>query len=253
MSRLTPALQDSDPASSVLAGSEAIFEQVSPERRLEFDGILSRSLPRFRRMAMRWLRNAEDAEDAVQEALLSAFKNIARFDGRARMSTWVTAIVINAVRMRLRSLSRSRTVSLDEAQGDTEWFLSDLVVDSAPTPEQALEAGELRALVVKLTACLSPCQRGALQLCEQEGRSIREAAAILGVAEGTVKAQLARGRAKLAERCRKVLGLPKARVSRPQPKARREVSAYRDDRLVVPYAPITVLPQQGACESWAGA
>jgi RNA polymerase sigma-70 factor (ECF subfamily) len=49
-------------------------------------------------MAMRWLRNPEDAEDAVQDAMLSAFKHIARFDGRAQMLTWLTAIVINAVR-----------------------------------------------------------------------------------------------------------------------------------------------------------
>jgi RNA polymerase sigma-70 factor (ECF subfamily) len=254
MGRSRAALLDSDPAPFSIGGPQAIFEHVSPERRQEFDGILSSSLPRFRRMAMRWLRNAEDAEDAVQEAMLSAFRNIARFDGRARMSTWVTAIVINAVRMRLRSRSRSRMVSLDEAQGGTEWALSDLVVDPAPTPEQALEERELRALVVKLTACLSPCQRGALRLCQQEGRSIREAAAILGIAEGTVKAQLARGRAKLAERCRKVLGLPKNRISRPAPKAHGKVSppAYRDDTSVVPYTPVPVLAQQGGYENWAG-
>jgi RNA polymerase sigma-70 factor (ECF subfamily) len=230
-------------------------EQVSLERRREFDGILSASIPRFRRMAMRWLRNAEDAEDAVQEAMLSAFRNIARFDGRARMSTWVTAIVINAVRMRLRSRSRSRTVSLDEAQGGTEWVLAELVVDSAPNPEQTLEEHELRALVVKLTACLSPCQRDALRLCQHEGRSIREAAAILGVAEGTVKAQLARGRAKLAERCRKVLGLSKTQLSRPDRRVRGEGSParYRDDTPAVPYTPIPALAQPGGYESWAGA
>jgi len=244
-------LQDSDPAPFSVAGWPAISEQ----RQQEFDNILSRSLPGFRRFAMRWLRNAEDAEDAVQEAMLSAFRNIARFDGRSRMSTWVTSIVINAVRMRLRSRSRSRTVSLDEPHDGTERVLSDLIVDPARTPEQILEERELQALVVKLTACLSPCQRGALRLCEQEGRSVREAAAILGVAEGTVKSQLARGRAKLAERCRRVLGLDKTRISRPDPKTRREVSssAYRDETPAVPYATITALTQQGGCESWAGA
>jgi RNA polymerase sigma-70 factor (ECF subfamily) len=255
MSESTPVLQDFDLASFSVAGSQVFSEQPSYERQREFDNILSRSLPGFRRFAMRWLRNAEDAEDAVQEAMLSAFRNIARFDGRSRMSTWVTSIVINAVRMRLRSRSRSRTVSLDEAQDGTERVLADLIVDSARTPEQILEERELRALVVKLTACLSPCQRGALRLCEQEGRTVREAASILGVAEGTVKSQLARGRAKLAERCRRVLGLDKARISRPDPKARGEVlsSTYRDETPVAPYATITALTQQGGCESWAGA
>jgi len=268
MGRSIAAPRDSDPASLIDAGSSAprsrkaqdheyraFSRQVSPEHRHEFDGILSHSLPGFRRLAMRWLRNAEDAEDAVQEALLSAFKNIAHFDGRARMSTWVTAIVINAVRMRLRSRSRSRTVPLDGERGGTEWLLSEMLVDSGPTPEQILERRELRALIVKLTACLSPCQRGALQLCQQEGRSIREAAAILGVAEGTVKAQLARGRAKLAERCRKVMGIPKNRLSRPRARAKGEVSslAHREVAEVVPYVPILGLQQPGGCESWAGA
>jgi RNA polymerase sigma factor (sigma-70 family) len=62
--------------------------QVIAERRLEFEDLVTRLLPSFRRLAMRLLRNTEDAEDAVQDALLSAFKNIARFEGRAQMSTW---------------------------------------------------------------------------------------------------------------------------------------------------------------------
>jgi RNA polymerase sigma factor (sigma-70 family) len=52
-------------------------------RRLEFEDLVARHLPSFRRLAMRWLGNSEDAEDVVQDALLSAFTNLARFEGRA--------------------------------------------------------------------------------------------------------------------------------------------------------------------------
>jgi DNA-directed RNA polymerase specialized sigma24 family protein len=73
-----------------VAGGQDQSRQVSPERRLEFGDVLSRNLPGFQPVAVRWLRNPENAEDAVQDAMLSAFKHIARFERRAQMSTWVT-------------------------------------------------------------------------------------------------------------------------------------------------------------------
>src|SRR5690348_15956194 len=74
----------------------------SCERRQQFENILLNALPRFRNIAMRSLYNPDDADDAVQDAMLSACKHIAQFDGRAQMSTWLTTIVINAARMHSR-------------------------------------------------------------------------------------------------------------------------------------------------------
>ena len=65
------------------------------------DVISSHSL-RFRRIALGHLGNSADAEDAVQDALLSALRHVDQFKGRAKMSTWLTAIVINSARMKLR-------------------------------------------------------------------------------------------------------------------------------------------------------
>jgi RNA polymerase sigma-70 factor (ECF subfamily) len=59
----------------------------------EVETKLPHLLPRFRSLATRWLGNREDAEDAVQDAMLSAFTHIASFNRRAKMSTWLTAIV----------------------------------------------------------------------------------------------------------------------------------------------------------------
>ena len=67
--------------------------------------VIVRHLARFRRIARRLLGNIADAEDAVQEAFLSAFTHLDQFRGQAKMSTWLTAIVVNSARMKLRQRS----------------------------------------------------------------------------------------------------------------------------------------------------
>src|SRR6266581_2709983 len=145
---------------SMTAGAHVVAQEASLERLQEFDNILSRALPRFRRIAMRWLGNHEDAEDAVQDAMLSAFTHIADFDVRAPMSTWLTAIVINAVRMQIRRRPRNQMLSLDRCPKEDESItFSELLVDPRPTPEQTLEQRQLHQIVTKLTASLPPAQR----------------------------------------------------------------------------------------------
>jgi RNA polymerase sigma-70 factor, ECF subfamily len=173
---------------------------------------------------MHWLRNAEDAEDAVQDALLSAFKNMSRFEGRAQMSTWLMAIVTNALRMRLRRRPRHQILSLNESLRDSQWTPAELLVDPRPTPEQSFEQCEVREIVTKLICTLPASQRAALRLRQRDDFSIRSAAETLRVPVGTVKARLARGRAKLIERFRKATRAPKGGISRPEPKARRKAS-----------------------------
>ena len=124
---------------AITSEGHGITGGAAPERRREFASILSHSLPRFRRLAMRWLRNPEDAEDAVQDAMLSASRHIAQFDGRAQMSTWLTAIVINAVRMQLRRRPRCQVMSLDQTPEHSQWSISDVISDPGPTPERTAE------------------------------------------------------------------------------------------------------------------
>jgi RNA polymerase sigma-70 factor (ECF subfamily) len=158
---------------------------------------------------MRRLRNYEDAEDALQDAMLSAFKNVSRFRGHAQMSTWVGAIVINAVRMQLRRRPRYQMVSIEQCFEDGWPSPAELLADPRPNPEKALERSEWRELAIRLTASLSPTQRAALQLRQDDDFSIRNAAAKLGVPEGTLKAQLARGRAKLKKRFQMAMRKPR--------------------------------------------
>ena len=70
--------------------------------------------------ALRVLGNAEDAEDALQDGLLSAYRNLKRFEGRSQFSTWLTRIVINAALMKRRSAKSRPAISLDETQHEDE-------------------------------------------------------------------------------------------------------------------------------------
>ena len=167
------------------------------ERAQELDTVVSRYLPMFHRRAFRFLRNTTDAEDAVQDALLSACKHLGQFRGRAQLSTWVTTIVTNAARMQLRR-RRGSYLSLDEEQGEDGLTFSERLADSKPSPEEVCSVAEARDRLVEGAKQLSPRLRKAFQLRDIDGLTTKEAALVLGVPQGTVKAQLARARAKLA-------------------------------------------------------
>jgi RNA polymerase sigma-70 factor, ECF subfamily len=236
------------------SGAQEFRRQASPERWREFDDILSHAIPHFRQIAMCRLGNREDAEDAVQDAMLSAFRHIAQFDGRAKMSTWLTAIVLNAVRMQIRARPRARMMSLDSTTAEGKPTISELLlVDTRPNPEKTLEQSELRKILTRLTGGLPLPQKAAVRLRHQHDFSIREAAKTLKVPEGTLKAQLARGRAKLAEQFQHVIGKPKSRTSGFASRAKRRASssAYRRDRTQLAELRIAVLAQQEGGEGWA--
>lgn len=167
-------------------------------QRSEMDGLVSRYWPLFYRTAFRYLGNAADAEDAVQDALLSAYKHGSQFRRQARISSWVTAIVINSARTQMRGrLSRPHGFldeQLPEQESDS---LSERLPDRGPSPEEACRTAEVAEHVVKLSRQLSPALRRAFTLRHLGGLSIRETADVLGVTEGSAKAQLSRARAKL--------------------------------------------------------
>jgi RNA polymerase sigma-70 factor (ECF subfamily) len=167
------------------------------DRAKELDDVISRNLRLFHKSAYRYLGNASDAEDAVQDALLSAYKHLAQFRGQARISTWLTAIVINAARMRLR---RQHTVfvSLEQKQGEEGLALSERIPDPKPSPEEICFRSEARHRLIEVAQQLSPSLRRPFLLRDIDGLSTRETARLLGIPEGTVKAQVARARAKLA-------------------------------------------------------
>jgi RNA polymerase sigma-70 factor, ECF subfamily len=164
----------------------------------EMLSVVSHCLPSLHRYAYRFLGNKADAEDAVQNALLAAYKHLNEFRGDAQLSTWLTTIVINCARMHLRKQSRHTHVSLDSRIGEEqEYSLSDILVDHRPNPEEECDRSMLHRRLMKSAAQLSPILRKTFHLRFVHHLSVSETARLLGVPTGTVKAQTARARAKL--------------------------------------------------------
>ncbi len=203
------------PEAALRTESDQVLEVVdhqSAARKLQ--DALSLRLPSFYRCAFRLLGNAADAEDAVQEALLAAYKHINQFRGQSQISTWLTSIVRNCALMQLRKRPRQIHFPLDEQFGEEPRFLWERLADERPSPEEEFRNSELTARLRHCTALLSPILRRTFQLRVVDGLSIFETARILGVPHGTVKAQLARARAQIARHMRPVLAPSRRRHQR---------------------------------------
>ena len=147
-----------------------------------FGEIVRRHRDRLWAVALRTVGDREEAADALQDALLSAYKAADRFRGDSAVTTWLHRIVVNACLDRLRRRQSRPTVPLPET-------------DVTPAPASDRDT----ALVVREALATLPAeQRAALVLVDIQGYAVAEAAEILGVAEGTIKSRCARGRARLA-------------------------------------------------------
>jgi RNA polymerase sigma-70 factor (ECF subfamily) len=162
--------------------------------------VIAAHQPSLTRIALRLVGNAADAEDAVQDAFLSAYTHLDQFRGQAQMSTWLTTIVINAARMKVRRRLRQVHIPLDQEdreQGHRP--LWEMLSDRRPSPEELCRNCEFAERLAQVSAQLSPTLRGTFQLRGVDGLSIRETAQALGIPNGTVKARVARARKKLKQ------------------------------------------------------
>lgn len=144
--------------------------------------------------------NPEDAEDALQDGLLSAFRSLKSFEGRSQFSTWLTRIVINAALMRRRRLAARPKRAVAELPGKNEIPSTERLVSKGLTPEQLF--GRLEVLEMFKTHIdeLSPVLRTVFVLRIEREYTTNEAAKILSVPVNTVKARLWRARRQLAKR-----------------------------------------------------
>jgi RNA polymerase sigma-70 factor, ECF subfamily len=176
----------------------ATTNQVFAHYHNDFEGAISRYSPLLFRVALRRLRNIEDAEDAVQDALLSAHKHIGQFEGRSQLSTWLTRIVTNVALMKLRRHSRYETLSLDQDQEKDDAALAHKLIDARPNPETICARMETDETLRLALAQLTPNLRSAIQMRELEGLSTREAAHALGISTNALKSRVSRARAALS-------------------------------------------------------
>jgi RNA polymerase sigma-70 factor (ECF subfamily) len=177
----------------------------------DFEGVISSYSAVLFRVALRRLRNIEDAEDAVQDALLSAYKHIGQFEGRSQLSTWLSSIVINTAGMKLRQHSRHETVSLDQNNEDNDGpTFANKLKDARPNPETICAQTEMDEALRQALAQLSPKMRDAIQIRDLEGFSTREAANALGITTNALKSRLTRGRVILSLLVNEAIGTRQA-------------------------------------------
>jgi RNA polymerase sigma-70 factor, ECF subfamily len=186
-------------ATALQLSPEPIAVECYQRRMQELTDVIITHSPRFRRIALGHLSSAADAEDAVQDALLSALTHVDQFKGRAKMSTWLTTIVINSARMKLRRRSPQVQVALDEPCSEQNLSPADMVSDTRPDPEEVYRKRQIAQTLAHATLGLSPILRTTFRLRDVDGLSIRETAQLLGVPTGTVKARLARARMRLRQ------------------------------------------------------
>ena len=185
--------------SSFVTGEEAtLLESARAGDPAAFESLVMPHWDALLRVTQRILRNREDAEDAVQSALLDAFRNLDGFQGRSRFSSWLTRIAMNAALMRLRVIRRSRETSLDETPDTDTPQARFHPVDTRPNPEQEYMSKEKRDLLENGLNRLAPLHSEVLYLLGLQELSAKEAARLLAVPVGTVKARLHRARTKLA-------------------------------------------------------
>jgi RNA polymerase sigma-70 factor, ECF subfamily len=166
----------------------------------ELTNIFAGRLPSLTRIAARLVGNPADAEDAIQDAFLSAYTHLDQFRGQAQMSTWLTTIVINAARMKVRRRPREAHIPLDQENREQDHpAFSEMLSDRRPSPEELCRSRELAERLAQASLQLSPALRGSFQLSAMDGLSTRETAQALGIPEGTVKARVARARKKLKQ------------------------------------------------------
>ena len=166
------------------------------------------------RIALSILRNREDAEDAVQDALWRAYAKLRSFQGRSTFSTWLNRIVINSALMIRRRRNARPEASLQALLDGWPERLQHQIVDAGPNPEDIRRIAEIHDIVAEHIRQLPPRLREALQLCDLDGLSTEDSSHVLGIRQGAFKSRVARARQRLANGLQQSFRTPTSRLPR---------------------------------------
>jgi RNA polymerase sigma-70 factor, ECF subfamily len=168
-----------------------------------FEALMRRHNGRLFRVARTILKDEAEAEDALQEAYLEAYRHIRDFRGSAQLATWLTRIVINQALMRLRKQKRDPVVvPITHARGASEGEaddrgVSDVVDESGESPPSAMLRSEIRNILEQKIDELPVAFRTVFVMREVEDMTVQETAECLSIPEATVRTRLFRARALL--------------------------------------------------------
>lgn len=175
---------------------KALLDRLKAGDDAAYDELVRSHGGRLLAVARRFLRSEDDARDAVQDAFLSAFRSIDRFEGNARLSTWLHRIVVNASLMKLRTRRRKPEQSIEDLLPD---YLEDGHLEAPASPWRPVdldgaEREELRELLVRSIEALPEGYRNVLMLRDIEELDTEETAETMGISTGAVKTRLHRAR-----------------------------------------------------------
>jgi len=183
-----------------------------------FEALTNRYEQRVFGLAMRMLRQEQDAEDVAQQTFLSVLENLEGFRGEASFSTWVLRIASHAALKIIRKRKGLNTVSLEETTEPSDDFNSiphpEFIADWRQSPVHLVERNEIRRLLDDALTRLDEKHRLVFLLRDVEGLSIQETAAALDLSEANVKVRLLRARLQLREDLTRVLGDPERQLVR---------------------------------------
>ena len=183
-----------------------------------FEALASRYEQRVYSLALRMLRQTQDAEDVTQQTFLSALENLAGFRGDASFATWLLRITSHAALKVIRKQRGLDTVSLDEATAEADSYETiphpEYIADWRQSPEQLVHQNEIQRLLEVALAKLDEKHRLVFLLRDVEGLSVKETAEALGLSEANTKVRLLRARLQLREQLTRTLGDPARRVVR---------------------------------------
>jgi RNA polymerase sigma-70 factor (ECF subfamily) len=181
-----------------------------------FDELVKRHDRKLLRIAQSVTHNREEAEDAVQEAFLKAYRKLDQFHEKAKFSTWMIRIVLNEALMKLRKKRSVREESLDNNLPSNSDVLPRDLADCSPDPQELYGAVEFRKILVKCLGSLQPRLRVVFVLRDIEELSVSEICQLLGLSAVAVKSRLFRARRQLRERLNRLFPNPRATGS-PRP------------------------------------
>jgi RNA polymerase sigma-70 factor (ECF subfamily) len=160
--------------------------------RVAFVELWTRHSGRAFKTAYRITGNQSDAEDAVQDAWMSAYLHLSTFDGRARFSTWLTRIAINSSLMILRTRRAHPETSIEISDGDTcqHWEIA----DQAKNAEEVYAAHERLECLRRAIRRLKPSLRNVLEMHQSSDSSLKEVAGLAGISVAATKSRLTRAK-----------------------------------------------------------
>lgn len=164
--------------------------------RTEFAHLVEATSNHIYHLALKILRNPQDAEDVLQESYIKALRALPNFEGRSTLSTWLYRIAVNEALMLLRK-RRVNLVSVEDETDEDDEQPGMVLTDWVGLPEDELLSAESRQRLEAAVDTLPDTLRIVFMLRDVEGLSIRETAELLGLTETAVKTRLLRARLKL--------------------------------------------------------